>query len=79
RVKNSLMRLQKWLYGGGREKGMNKKKDLDTILQEVLETVPSIEGYTIEGFSITNDPQLQKGYTWMALGMFGGTGYSRTS
>ena len=39
---------------------MNKKKDLDTILQEVLETAPSIEGYTIEGFSITNDPQLRK-------------------
>jgi len=39
---------------------MNKKKDLDTILQEVLETAPSIEGYTIEGFFITNDPQLRK-------------------
>jgi len=39
---------------------MKKKKDLDTILQEVLETAPSIEGYTIEGFSVTNDPQLQK-------------------
>ena len=26
---------------------MKKKKDLDTILQEVLETAPSIEGYTI--------------------------------
>jgi len=39
---------------------MNKKKDLDTILQEVLETAPSIEGYTIEGFFVTNDPQLQK-------------------
>ena len=37
-----------------------RKKDLDTILQEVLETTPSIEGYTIEGFSVTNDPQLQK-------------------
>jgi len=39
---------------------MKKKKDLDTILQEVLETAPSIEGYTIEGFFVTNDPQLQK-------------------
>ena len=29
-----------------KEIGENKKKDLDTILQEVLETAPSIEGYT---------------------------------
>ncbi len=36
---------------------MNKKKDLDTILQEVLETAPSIEGYTIRQLSdVINSP-----------------------
>jgi len=34
-----------------------KKKDLDTILQEALETAPSIEGYTIRQLSeVINSP-----------------------
>ena len=39
---------------------MKKKKDLDAILQEKLETGPSIKSYTVNGFSITNDPELLK-------------------
>ena len=50
-INKEMKKEAKMKKEGEKKKGKEKKKDLDAILQEALETAPSIEGYTIRQLS----------------------------